>query len=153
MYPTTRSPGVDARHTHSLRSAQARQTEGQVAAQERDVCVLVARQDVTGPTGSGPRTTTPATWSATRRAVIRYGLAAGEFARVVHVIFLAGAARSCDREHLVESEHRRSNVPTCRGACGARHNSMEAQLDDPPGPGLDTAGELILSIRSRTICP
>jgi conjugative relaxase-like TrwC/TraI family protein len=64
---------------------QARQTEGQVAAQERLVRVLVARHDVTGADRQ---------WAAHYQAgdVVRYtkgshtyGLAAGEYARVVHV--------------------------------------------------------------------
>jgi ATP-dependent exoDNAse (exonuclease V) alpha subunit len=64
---------------------QARQTEGQVATQERHVRVLVARQEVTGADRQ---------WAAHYHAgdVVRYtkgshtyGLAAGEYARVVHV--------------------------------------------------------------------
>jgi conjugative relaxase-like TrwC/TraI family protein len=64
---------------------QARQTEGQVAAQDRHVRVLVARQEVTGADRQ---------WAAHYHAgdVVRYtkgsqtyGLAAGEYARVVHV--------------------------------------------------------------------
>jgi hypothetical protein len=63
----------------------ARQTEGQVATQERHVRVLVARQDITGADRQ---------WAANYHTgdVVRYtkgshtyGLAAGEYARVVHV--------------------------------------------------------------------
>jgi ATP-dependent exoDNAse (exonuclease V) alpha subunit len=64
---------------------QARQAEGQVAVKERHVRVLVARQEVTGADRQ---------WAAHYHAgdVVRYtkgshtyGLAAGEYARVVHV--------------------------------------------------------------------
>jgi hypothetical protein len=63
----------------------ARQTDGQVATQERHVRVLVARQDITGADRQ---------WAANYHTgdVVRYtkgshtyGLAAGEYARVVHV--------------------------------------------------------------------
>jgi hypothetical protein len=47
---------------------QARQTEGQVAAQERHVRVLVARREVTGADRQWRRITTSGMSSATRRA-------------------------------------------------------------------------------------
>jgi ATP-dependent exoDNAse (exonuclease V) alpha subunit len=79
------SPDNRSRLEINLVIHQARQTEGQVAVKEQHVRVLVARQDVTGADRQ---------WAAHYHAgdVVRYtkgshtyGLAAGEYARVVHV--------------------------------------------------------------------
>jgi conjugative relaxase-like TrwC/TraI family protein len=79
------SPDNHSRHAINQVIHQARQTEGQVAAQDHHVRVLVARQDVTGADRQ---------WAAHYHAgdvvrytkgSYRYGLAAGEYARVVQI--------------------------------------------------------------------
>jgi ATP-dependent exoDNAse (exonuclease V) alpha subunit len=79
------SPDNHSRQAINQVIHQARQTEGQVAAQERHVRVLVARQEVTGADRQ---------WAAQYQTgdVVRYTkgshayrLAAGEYARVVNV--------------------------------------------------------------------
>jgi ATP-dependent exoDNAse (exonuclease V) alpha subunit len=64
---------------------QARQTEGQVAAQERHVRVLVARQEVTGADRQWVEHYHPGDVVRYTKGSHTYGLAAGEYARVVHV--------------------------------------------------------------------
>jgi ATP-dependent exoDNAse (exonuclease V) alpha subunit len=64
---------------------QARQAEGQVAAQDRHVRVLVARQEVTGADRQWAAHYQPSDVVRYTKGSHTYGLAAGEYARVVHV--------------------------------------------------------------------
>jgi conjugative relaxase-like TrwC/TraI family protein len=64
---------------------QARQTEGQVAAQERHVRVLVARQEVTGADRQWAEHYQVGDVVRYTKGSHTYGLAAGEYARVVQV--------------------------------------------------------------------